>query len=106
MANTEKLDAGTGIGLPINIPRSMGSSRADREMFIFLLVLALVTVIFLGSVLFLRSKAGFGLIAVRDGEGAAESVGVSPIRPRHPCSFEIRTVRSGRSLSQKHPALV
>ena len=47
-------------------------------MFIFLIVLALVAVVFIGSVLFLRSRAGFGLIAVRDDEGAAESVGVSP----------------------------
>ena len=79
VANTEKLGAGTGIGLPIKIARAMGSSRADREMFIFLVVLALVVIIFIGSVLFLRSRAGYGLLAMRDDEGAAESVGVSPV---------------------------
>lgn len=79
VANTEKLGASTGIGLPIQIARSMGSSRADREMFVFLLVLALFALIFVGSVPFLRSKADYGLLAVRDGEGAAESVGVSPV---------------------------
>lgn len=79
VANTEKLGAGTGIGLPIKIARDMGASRADREMFIFLVVLALVAITFIGSVLFLRSRAGFGLIAMRDDEGAAESVGVSPV---------------------------
>jgi len=79
VANTERLGAGAGIGLPIAIARDMGATRGEREMFIFLLVLALLAFVFIGSAIFLRSKAGYGLIAVRDDEGAAESVGVSPI---------------------------
>jgi branched-chain amino acid transport system permease protein len=79
VANTEKLGAGTGIGLPIKVARDMGASRSEREMFIFLVVLGLVALTFIGSVLFLRSRSGFGLIAMRDDEGAAESVGVSPV---------------------------
>lgn len=79
VANTEKLGAGSGIGLPIQIARDMGATRGDREMFIFLIVLGLVALTFIGSALFLRSRAGYGLIAMRDDEGAAESVGVSPL---------------------------
>ena len=79
VANAEKLGAGTGIGLPINIARAMGETRPEREMFIFLLVLALAALAMMGTVLLLRSRAGLGLMAVRDDEGAAESVGVSPV---------------------------
>ena len=79
VANTEKLGAGSGIGLPIKIARAMGATRAEREMFIFLLVLTLAAVVLLGTVVLLRTRAGFGLKSVRDDEQAAESLGVRPV---------------------------
>lgn len=79
VANTEKLGAGSGIGLPIKIARAMGATRAEREMFIFLLVLTLAAVVLLGTVVLFRTRAGFGLKSVRDDEQAAESLGVRPV---------------------------
>ena len=75
-AQIQSLGGGSGISLPITIVKSLASSRQMREWTSYWLALAVVLLV-IGSVyLFLRSKQGLALTAIRDNELAAGSLGI------------------------------
>jgi branched-chain amino acid transport system permease protein len=59
-----------------------GIERATRESLTFWIALAGVVVAIAGVYIFLRSKLGLALLAIRDSEGAAESQGVDVRRTK------------------------
>lgn len=79
-AQISALGGGSGISLPVALAKSIASSRGAREMVMYYIALAIALVAVLGVWLFLRSKWGLALSAIRDSEPAAESVGVNTRR--------------------------
>jgi branched-chain amino acid transport system permease protein len=82
LALATPLGGGTGMSLPAAVVRSIAESRAARETVIYYVGL----VIGLGSValvfVWLRSRQGLALTAIRDSETAAGSVGVDSGRTK------------------------
>lgn len=85
------LGGGTGTSLPKGTTKDMFgvqavkdllniSSAAAADAVVYWLALALVVVMLAASYIFLRSKMGLGLQAIRDNANAARSVGVDPLR--------------------------
>lgn len=85
------LGGGTGTSLPRGTTRDMFgvsfvsdmlgiSSAAAADVVTYWLALALALVMLVASYVFLRSRMGLGLQAVRDNIGAARAVGVDPLR--------------------------
>lgn len=85
------LGGGTGTSLPKGTTKDMFgvawvkealdvSSAAAADAVVYWLALGLVAVMLVASWVFLRSKMGLGLQAIRDNAGAARSVGVDPVR--------------------------
>ena len=85
------LGGGAGASLPKGASRTMFgvdavkellgvSSAAAADALTYWLMLSLALVLLVMSYLFLRSRLGLGLQAVRDNENAARSVGVDPVR--------------------------
>lgn len=85
------LGGGTGTSLPKGTTKDMFgvqavkdlldiSSAAAADAVVYWLALALVIVMLAASYVFLRSKMGLGLQAIRDNVNAARSVGVDPVR--------------------------
>lgn len=85
------LGGGTGTALPRDATREMLGVGAVRDLLgvspaaavdamTYWLALLLATALLLGCWLFLRSRMGLGLQAVRDNPVAAQSVGVDPTR--------------------------
>ncbi len=75
-AQVAPLGGGSGTSLPASIVRSIASGRSEREMTMYFLALG-VAVAVLGIVyLFLRSRRGLALTAIRDNELAASSLGI------------------------------
>lgn len=72
--------AGTGMSLPIAIIREIAVDRGTRDMIVYYLGLT----VGLGSILFvflwLRSRAGLALTAIRDSATASASVGINQQR--------------------------
>ena len=76
------LGGGSGISLPAAVVVTMAPNRQMREFEIYWLALAL-TIIVLGAIVgLLRSRHGLALMAIRDNEMAAESVGISVWRTK------------------------
>lgn len=73
---------GTGTSLPLATAKAMGASAVDRAVTIYLLSLAVALVAWIGTWLLLRSRHGIALMAVRDNEEAASSLGVNVVRTR------------------------
>ncbi len=71
------LGGGSGVSLPIALIKSIGSSRAMREYIIYYETVGVAVAIVGGVYLLLRSRWGLALQAIRDGEMAAETAGVS-----------------------------
>jgi len=71
------LGGGSGISLPISLIRSIGSSRAMREYIIYYETVGVSVAIIVAVYVLLRSRWGLALQAIRDGEMAAETCGVS-----------------------------
>ena len=70
------LGGGSGSSLPVTIVKSLASTRSGRETLSYWLALG-ATVIVIGSVyLFLRSRHGLALTAIRDSEVAASGLGI------------------------------
>lgn len=91
LAQWKALGGGTGTSLPKGTTKDMlgvaqikellgGSSSAASDALTYWLALALATVTLLAGYLFLRSRMGLGLQAIRDNVEAARSVGVDPLR--------------------------
>lgn len=85
------LGGGTGTSLPKGTTRDMFgvewiknaldlSSAAAADAMTYWLMLSLAAVMLVASYIFLRSRMGLGLQAIRDNENASWSVGVDPTR--------------------------
>jgi branched-chain amino acid transport system permease protein len=74
--------AGTGMSLPISVVREIAEGRAVRELIIYYTsVLLGVGTVFL-VFLWLRSRQGLALTAIRDSEAAAGSIGINQQRTK------------------------
>lgn len=71
------LGGGSGTSLPARIVKSMASGRQQREWLSYWLALALVVFVLACVFLFLRSRKGLALSAIRDNELAAGSLGIN-----------------------------
>jgi branched-chain amino acid transport system permease protein len=85
------LGGGTGTSLPKGTARDMMgveqvkdllgvSGAAAADAITYWLMLSLAVVMLVSSYVFLRSRMGLGLQAIRDNENAARSVGVDPLK--------------------------
>ena len=75
-AQVSALGGGSGSSLPVKIVRSMADGRAAREALSYWLALGLAVVVIAAVYLFLRSRQGLALTAIRDNELAAGSLGI------------------------------
>ena len=75
-AQVSALGGGSGSSLPVGIVRSLASSRAGREHLSYWLALASAVIVIAAVYLFLRSRNGLALTAIRDNELAAGSLGI------------------------------
>lgn len=76
-AQISALGGGSGTSLPVNIVKSMAASRSSRESLSYWLALAAVVIVILTVVFTLRSRKGLALMAIRDNELAAGSLGIN-----------------------------
>ncbi|MEM1265617.1 MAG: branched-chain amino acid ABC transporter permease [Pseudomonadota bacterium] len=70
------LGGGSGTSLPVGIVRSLAGSRSGREALSYWLALGVMVAIIAAIFLFLRSRRGLALTAIRDNELAARSLGI------------------------------
>ena len=75
-AQVSALGGGSGSSLPVGIVKSLASSRAGREHLSYWLALASAVIVVAVVYLFLRSRNGLALTAIRDNELAARSLGI------------------------------
>lgn len=75
-AQVSALGGGSGSSLPVGIVKSLASSRAGREHLSYWLALASAVIVISAVFLFLRSRNGLALTAIRDNELAAGSLGI------------------------------
>ena len=75
-AQISALGGGSGSSLPTNIVRSMAASRDGRESLSYWLALGAAVLVITVVYLFLRSRKGLALSAIRDNELAAGSLGI------------------------------
>jgi len=75
-AQVSALGGGSGSSLPVGIVKSLASSRAGREHLSYWLALASAVVVIAAVYMFLRSRNGLALTAIRDNELAAGSLGI------------------------------
>ncbi len=91
LAQWRELGGGTGTSLPRSATGDMFGlafiselfgvrSAAAREIIIYWAALVTIVLVVAGSYYLLRSRVGLGLRAIKDGEVAAQSVGVSTTR--------------------------
>lgn len=91
LAQWKALGGGTGTSLPKGTTKDMFgvadikvlldvSSAAASDALIYWLALCLAVLTLVASYMFLRSRMGLGLQAIRDNPAAARSVGVDPVR--------------------------
>ncbi|WP_341367881.1 branched-chain amino acid ABC transporter permease [Yoonia sp. BS5-3] len=75
-AQVSTLGGGSGSSLPAGIVRSLADSRAGREHLSYWLALGSAAIVIAAVFLFLRSRNGLALTAIRDNELAAGSLGI------------------------------
>lgn len=75
-AQVSSLGGGSGTSLPVSIVKSLASGRQAREWFSYWLALAVAVLVISAVYLFLRSRKGLALSAIRDNELAASSLGI------------------------------
>jgi branched-chain amino acid transport system permease protein len=75
-AQVSALGGGSGSSLPVKIVRSMADGRAARESLSYWLALGVAVCVIIAVYLFLRSRQGLALTAIRDNELAASSLGI------------------------------
>ncbi|MDE0210171.1 MAG: branched-chain amino acid ABC transporter permease [Boseongicola sp.] len=75
-AQISALGGGSGSSLPVGIVRSLSSSRSGREALSYWLALGAAVVVIGTIYLFLRSRRGLALTAIRDSEAAASGLGI------------------------------
>ena len=76
------LGVGTGMSLPIFVSRAVSATRAGRETVLYYVALAIAIGTVLAVFLWLRSRQGLALTAIRDSETAAGSIGVNNDRTK------------------------
>lgn len=75
-AQVSALGGGSGSSLPVKIVRSMADGRSEREALSYWLALGIVFCVIASVYMFLRSRQGLALTAIRDNELAASSLGI------------------------------
>lgn len=75
-AQVGALGGGSGTSLPVGVVRSLADGRDAREAVSYWLALGIATAIIAIAYLFLRSRRGLALTAIRDNELAAGSLGI------------------------------
>ncbi|WP_333848029.1 branched-chain amino acid ABC transporter permease [Phaeobacter italicus] len=75
-AQVSALGGGSGSSLPVAVVKSLASKRAMREALSYWLALGAAVVVVTAVYLFLRSRKGLALTAIRDNELAAGSLGI------------------------------
>jgi branched-chain amino acid transport system permease protein len=75
-AQVSALGGGSGSSLPVDIVRSVAESRDLREAISYWMALGAAVVVIAAVYLFLRSRRGLALMAIRDNELAAASLGI------------------------------
>ena len=75
-AQISALGGGSGSSLPVDIVRSLASSRSAREALSYWMALGAAVLVIVAVYGFLRSRKGLALTAIRDNELAARSLGI------------------------------
>ena len=75
-AQMSALGGGSGSSLPVKIVRSMADGRSEREALSYWLALGIAFCVIAAVYMFLRSRQGLALTAIRDNELAASSLGI------------------------------
>jgi branched-chain amino acid transport system permease protein len=75
-AQVSSLGGGSGSSLPVGIVKSLASSRSGREHLSYWLALASAVIVIAAVYMFLRTRQGLALTAIRDNELAAGSLGI------------------------------
>ena len=75
-AQVSALGGGSGSSLPVGIVRSLAASRNSREALSYWLALGAAVAVTAAVYLFLRSRRGLALTAIRDSEVAASGLGI------------------------------
>ncbi len=75
-AQVSALGGGSGSSLPVGIVRSLAASRSGREHLSYWLAMGSAVLVIAAVYLFLRSRNGLALTAIRDNELAAGSLGI------------------------------
>ena len=75
-AQVSALGGGSGSSLPVKIVRSMADGRSEREALSYWLALGIAFCVIAAVYMFLRSRQGLALTAIRDNELAAASLGI------------------------------
>ena len=75
-AQIQALGGGSGSSLPVAIVKELGEKRDAREALSYWLALGAATTILVAVYLFLRSRRGLALTAIRDSETAASGLGI------------------------------
>lgn len=75
-AQVSSLGGGSGSSLPVGIVRSLAGSRSARESLAYWMALGAAVLVITAVYLFLRSRKGLALTAIRDNELAASSLGI------------------------------
>lgn len=75
-AQIQLLGGGSGSSLPVAIVKEIGDKKAARDATSYWLALGAAVVVMLTVYLFLRSRRGLALTAIRDSETAAAGLGI------------------------------
>ncbi|MEX0310018.1 MAG: branched-chain amino acid ABC transporter permease [Tateyamaria sp.] len=75
-AQISALGGGSGTSLPVGIVRSLADGRSAREALSYWLALGAAVVVVTAVYMFLRSRRGLALTAIRDSEVAASGLGI------------------------------
>ncbi|WP_458789739.1 branched-chain amino acid ABC transporter permease [Yoonia sp. MH D7] len=81
-AQMSALGGGSGSSLPVDIVRSLSETRDGREALSYWMALGIAVVVIAAVYLFLRSRGGLALTAIRDNELAAGSLGIDIFRTK------------------------
>ncbi len=75
-AQIQSLGGGSGSSLPVAIVERLGAKKAAREAISYWLALGAAVIVIVAVYLFLRSRRGLALTAIRDNEMAASGLGI------------------------------
>lgn len=75
-AQVSALGGGSGSSLPVGIVKSLAANRSGREALAYWLALGAAVAVIAAVYLFLRSRRGLALTAIRDSEAAASGLGI------------------------------